>query len=91
MTAPPLHVTGVAIYDHELDAVYSLPAPARHHELIRKLAREGHEIPIQGEQGFLLSDGRFATRYTALEIARSAGQLLKETAPQHRLFSEDVW
>lgn len=86
----PLHVVSVAIRLPD-GAVYSKPPPARHHTLIRELVQAGHEIPIRGDQGFLLSNGEFAGRFIALRVARKAGQLLQETSPANGLFSEDVW
>ena len=72
-------------------AVLSMPPPARHHSIIHA------ERPSCGSrgQGFLLSDGTFADRKRAAEVAIAAGQLL-ERAPtaghwKHGLFSEDVW
>jgi len=71
--------------------VWSVPRPGRHHDVIRVMKQEGYDTPIQGEQGFLLSDGRFARRTSALTVARRANQLIRKTNPQHMLFSEDVW
>lgn len=73
------------------DLVLTCPRPGRHSDIIRAAAARGIETPVDGEQGFLLSDGRFARRMPALTIARAAGQTLRETAPAHGLFSEDVW
>jgi hypothetical protein len=42
-------------------------------------------------QGFLTSDDRFVCRRPALQIAREAKQLIRKTAPEDELFSEDVW
>lgn len=85
-----LRVVAVALYDDETRVTYSMGAPARHHEVINALGGMG--IKTHGwEQGFLLSDGRFARRKAALLIAREAKQVLRETAPAHGLFSEDVW
>jgi hypothetical protein len=72
--------------------IWSVPAPGRHHNVIRFINEKlgGDNMP-EHEQGFLLSDGRFVRRKPALFIAQNAGQILRETAPQHGLFSEDVW
>ena len=82
-------ITHVAILDNEGNPV-ALPAPNRHHHIIRKMAREGHPTPITGEQGFLLSDGTFVGRMRARMFAIAAGQVIQ---PMHRfyLFSEDLW
>lgn len=91
-----LRVTAAAI--RVLDGtVYSPPPPARHHDVIAHMVNgHGVEPPVGhrdgDDQGFLLSDGRFAMRRPALYIARLREQLIREpTAPAHGLFSEDVW
>lgn len=74
------------------DLILSMPPPARHSDIIRAAAALGMEVVfVQESQGFVLSDGRFVRRKPALEIAREAGQLLRETGPHIGLFSEDVW
>jgi hypothetical protein len=72
--------------------VYCLDAPARHHDVIRRLASTGviTAVIASCEQGFLTSDGRFVDRREAKRIAFTAGQLKQETHPTE-LFSEDVW
>lgn len=67
--------------------IVTMPPPARHHTVLHAAPTRMH----YAEQGFLTSDGSFATRMQALEIARLSGQILRETAPQQGLFSEDVW
>ena len=42
------------------------------------------------EQGFLLSDGRFARRKAAASVALRAGQIEKLNWPPN-LYSEDLW
>lgn len=73
--------------------VYSLPRPARHHNVIDHMRAQGYAGLVSGDrQGFLLSDGTFTWRRPALHVAKRAGQLIREpTAPAHGLFSEDVW
>lgn len=73
------------------DVIHTVERPGRHHNIIRDLVERGFPTPIMGEQGFQLSDGRFVRRKPALRIARDAGQIIHEHAPQHGLFSEDVW
>jgi hypothetical protein len=73
--------------------VYQLPRPARHHDVIRHMREAGidaGDIAI-GEQGFVSTEGRFLHRFAAQRVAREAGQIIRETAPAHGLFSEDVW
>jgi hypothetical protein len=73
--------------------VVSLPRPARHHDVIQHMTRQGFtpEAIARSEQGFTTDTLRFVRRKPALRIAWKADQLIKETAPAHGLFSEDVW
>jgi len=68
-----------------------LPRPARHHDIIRAMADNGHKTPITGEQGFVTTRGRFVGRKEALEIATKAGQIIKKHGNPTILFSEDLW
>ena len=74
--------------------IFSVPRPGRHHDVIRVIREAGITTPIrQDQQGFLLSDGRWARRKAALMVALEAGQI-KEPLPGHcchGLFSEDLW
>jgi hypothetical protein len=96
-----LRVERAAIRRDADGKVWSVPAPGRHHTVMGVMAQEfGWKIgdpPVDRgcTQGFLLSNGRFATRKAAAIIAQRAKQLL-ERAPTggsfaHGLFSEDVW
>jgi hypothetical protein len=72
--------------------IYSLPQPARHHDVMRHMADvHGFENVHHLEQGFVLSVGRFCRRRPAKLIAERAGQLLERASGNERLFSEDVW
>jgi len=86
-----LHVVAAAIRI-EHGPVLSLPRPARHHDIIRALDASGFPFEQHWEQGFLLSDGRFARRKPARIVAIAAGQF-KPDATHHGelLFSEDLW
>lgn len=70
--------------------IHTLPRPGRHHDIIRHLVRKGFKKPVVGEQGFVLTDGRFVVRELAAKIALAAGQC-KELRSPPRLFSEDLW
>ncbi len=72
------------------DLVHVVRPPKRHHHIIHALAELGCETPIRGEQGFLLSDGTFATRRKAETVARAAGQLVGAMKGSI-LTSEDLW
>jgi hypothetical protein len=73
--------------------VYSLPAPARHHNVIALMIRDGlpNESCAIHNQGFVTSTDRFVDRYEAFRIARAAGQLWRSPTPPDMLTSEDVW
>lgn len=70
--------------------VASLPAPARHGDVLRKLY-DFNPIAIGGDsQGFLTSAGRYVNRRDAADLALAAGQVDKLiSAPD--LYSEDLW
>ncbi len=85
-----LCVVGVAIKDHT-GRIYQLPKPNRHHHVIKVMAEDGCKTPITGEQGFILSDGRFSNRVNAKFVAEKAGQLLDRASNGYKLFSECVW
>ena len=90
MTARNLTVESAAIL---LDGkVYSVPRPGRHHDVIRLMRDQGVTEPQTGawEQGFVLSDGRFARRKPAGLIAKKAGQIVALKWPPS-LYSEDLW
>lgn len=83
-------VVAAAILSLATDEVFSVPQPGRHHDVIRLM---GAKFNQSDEQGFILSDGRFVMRKAALSIAYRTGQLPEGggVAPQHGLFSEDLW
>lgn len=73
--------------------VWSLPSPARHHDVIRLIA-ESNGIGINGPdvQGFISSDGKFVGREKALKIALAVNQVLNiNDVRAGQLFSEDLW
>jgi hypothetical protein len=75
--------------------IYSLPAPNRHHDVIRHIIDSTGETHVDSrdeDQGFLDSTGRYLTRWQALRVASQAGQL-KPNEPVRigLLFSENVW
>lgn len=71
--------------------VYSVPAPGRHHDVIRLMADQGFGPRCMHDQGFVASDGRFLNRIGALRVAKEAGQIKRKTGPADKLFSEDLW
>lgn len=79
--------------ERAVDVIVSAPPPARHHNLFAIHHGRGDDpYPPMRDQGFLLSDGSFATRDRAAEVAIAAGQVRAEkmTVPG-QLYSEDLW
>jgi hypothetical protein len=84
-------LTSVAI---KFDArIWSLPPPARHHDVIRWIAESnGEGINGPDEQGFMTNDCEFVDRKEALIIALKANQVLDiNNVRANQLFSEDLW
>lgn len=70
---------------------YSLPAPARHHDVIRYMVEEGFVVPpVVGEQGFLDGFGFFWNRREAALQAMACMQITDLRWPPY-LYSEDLW
>lgn len=71
--------------------VFSLPAPARHHDVLHEMSQAGlARSHGEMEQGFITEDGYWLRRAPALYIAEKAGQIVRRTHPS-LLFSEDLW
>lgn len=96
MRGPGLRIKAAAIKTADGE-VHSVPAPARHHNVIWVLRSMGYSLGriSSGEEGFVTDEDRFVSRAEALAIAQANGQLLEE----HRtlaeelgeLYSEFVW
>jgi hypothetical protein len=86
-----LTVEKAAIKSEVDGKVFSLDRPARHHDVIKMMVELGYPKPIRGEQGFVLSNGRFTHRIAAKAVAIRANQLLERASKSRRLTSEDVW
>jgi hypothetical protein len=76
--------------------VYSLPAPNRHHNVIRLIVEQTGTKTVDAhgdDQGFLANDGLYWRRDDALRIARESGQLKPGCMGEKlgELYSEDVW
>jgi hypothetical protein len=82
-------ITGSAIVGED-GKVYSLPKPARHHNVIRMMVEQGHRTPVCGEQGFVLDDGRYVNRKQAAALALESKQIIELRWPPD-LYSEDLW
>jgi hypothetical protein len=85
---------GELVHDQARELILSVPAPGRHHNVLYLAHRLGFEDSDirQFEHGFLLSDGTFATRERAHEVATEAGQIVRRCGGDHHtLFSENLW
>lgn len=75
--------------------VWSLPKPKRHGDIgMLMFEMFGHNTPgMDGEQGFMTSQGRFVDRKIGRRIAVASGQYGDGEGPPHpeQLFSEDLW
>lgn len=85
----PQQITHVAI--KYANKVFSLPAPNRHHDVIRMIGGiSGPDV-----QGFLDANGVFLNRKQAFEVAVQTGQINRPNTPGTyqgpELFSEDLW
>jgi hypothetical protein len=72
------------------DAVFSLPRPNRHHNVMWWLSVLGIDTAQMHDQGFTLSNGQYASRTLAAKVALRNGQVSKLIAPPN-LYSEDLW
>ncbi|KQY96412.1 hypothetical protein [Brevundimonas sp. Root1423] len=77
--------------------IISAPRPARHHNLAG-LVHHGQERGLFADEqtvrnsGFLLSDGSYADRQRAADVAIAAGQITRDQMTiKGTLFSEDLW
>lgn len=69
--------------------IYFLPRPNRHWKILNVLWGNGVKTKDgPDEQGFLTTTGRYVNRREGLEIAREAGQLIRESWQLH---TEDLW
>ena len=79
---------------------FYVPQPGRHHDVIAAMTALGHGQEAMFDQGFTTTSGRFVDRKEAMKIARAAGQLIPDLAPDgvtirrqftDKLFSEDIF
>jgi hypothetical protein len=84
----PLAVETAAIRIGE--AVFTLPRPNRHHNIMWWLSALGINSGQMHDQGFVLSNGAYADRQLALKVALDAAQVWTPAAPPN-LYSEDLW
>jgi len=85
-----MKVTAAAIRDDD-GKVWTLPAPARHHNILRHMYDSGKPGSFLDGQGFVLEDGTFVNRKVAAKLAVESGQIKKTEYVDGQLFSEDLW
>jgi hypothetical protein len=75
------------------ELVFSVPRPGRHSDVVSAMNTMGAGAYTEkAEQGFLLSDGRFANRRQARRIAQCADQIIKPLLGDgSQLYSDNVW
>lgn len=72
--------------------IWSVPAPGRHHHVIRLMADAGLGPEAQRHQGFMTDTGRYVDRREGLKIAEAANQIIRRTGnADDQLYSEDLW
>ena len=69
--------------------VYTLPQPARHHNLIALIITETGKM-VDGVQGFVDDQGNFMNRVDAAQHVIGCGQLKRVPRPPN-LYTEDLW
>ena len=88
-----IDITHVAIRFR--NKIYSLPAPARHCDVIKHIVETtGYttiSVDMHREQGFLDTNGLFLDRAAAYVRAQGNGQLTAKGHKEGVLFSEDLW
>ena len=92
-------IVSAAIWDRKSGQAFYLPAPARHHDIIKSMTDRGYDASTLCIQGFMTNTGSFVDRKVAAKIATEAEQILEvvtDGIPMQRqgvtkLFSEDVW
>lgn len=86
-------IIAAAIRHKETGQIWTLPAPARHHNIFRIMpeSMSSLEMNSKTEQGFETNLRPFVDRKEAKKIARNADQLLDRASKLNILFSEDVW
>lgn len=69
--------------------VLTTPRPGRHHTIINNTLGWGPEA--FADQGFVTNTGEYLNRWQAWRCAEKAGQIIRQTGPKGKLFSEDLW
>ena len=85
-------IARAAVVDNH-GVIWSLPQPARHHDIIRWRHSVTGEPTTADQQGFLTSTGEFLSRVSAKVVAEAAEQIIKHSGGRQSrdLYSEDLW
>jgi hypothetical protein len=70
---------------------FTLPAPARHSDILRVLHSINEDAAISCQQGFLTDTGLFLGRVGAKALVRDNNQPTIRDIHAEELFSEDLW
>ncbi|ABF71317.1 p063 [Rhizobium phage 16-3] len=70
---------------------FSMPAPARHSDILRPLYDLSETTAICCEQGFLTDTGEFLGRIGAKQLVKDMSQPTIRDTHRTELFSEDLW
>ncbi|GBQ99867.1 hypothetical protein AA23498_3576 [Acetobacter nitrogenifigens DSM 23921 = NBRC 105050] len=92
--AQRISCAAIKMEHHGASAIFSVPQPGRHHDVIRAFGKELFAIRERGgeeTQGFMTTTGRFVDRAIGAGVAERARQRLRVTGPSELLFSEDMW
>lgn len=74
--------------------IFTIPAPARHGDILIALSQLSTCASVEGEQGFIDDFGQFYTREEAMHSVKLLKQPTIETpgrALSDKLYSEDLW
>jgi hypothetical protein len=73
------------------DLIVTMPAPARHADIIHRVHKVDIAMAVDCRQGFLTDAGQFVDRIRAKEIVVTTRQLTIRDTHRFELFSEDLW
>ena len=71
--------------------VHSLPAPARHIDILSDMAARGIRPLVISVQGYITTYGRFVDRVEAFPLARKGGQIKHGPKGPPDLYTDDLW
>lgn len=84
-----MRIVAAAIFYRNM--IISMPAPARHADILRELCQINQGAAVDGEQGFLSDDGTFWNRREAKRLVTEGCHKTIGNHCRTKLFSEDLW